>query len=261
MNKNSLLQIALFSGVFSFAQNIDTTKYQKVTPRDTIKNYYPPQNYTGSSDTVKNYYSPNIQSPDSSQNQPQKQDQSGNSNSNQNKNNRYNRNNKVNPRQQPPSNELMDKLYFGAYLALSGYGNIIYYELSPHVGYKITEQFSMGLQILYNNTALIGGGQSGSYSVYGGGAFARFLLPEIPMFNVQFFPQAEYDILAVPSNYLGNATIQRAASEEKMLGMGIRRSYGKVSAYILFMYDINASYYSPYYSSPLLYRFGFSYNW
>lgn len=268
MNKITLLIIALLCGLSSFAQNIDTTKYQKVTPGDTIRNYYN-QNNNSPSDTIKNYYP-------SQGNQQQNQGQQQNNPNNpyqpdksypyRNQNKKNANNNLAKQPQKPASpNDLKEKLYYGAYAyfaagAVSGYG-ALYYELSPHVGYKITEQFSAGLQILYNNSVLSGGGQSQSYSVIGGGAFARYLLPKIQMFNLQFFPQVEYDILAVPSGYLNNATVKRSASEEKMAGLGIRRSYNKVSFYVLFMYDFSPSYYSPYYNDPLVYRFGFDWNW
>ena len=266
MNKITLLQIALLCSLFSFAQNIDTTKYQKVTPGDTIRNYYNQNSNNNSNDTIRNYYPSqgNQQDPNQNQKQPSQYQPDK---SYPYRNQRKGATNNYSKQQQKSAspNDIKDKLYYGAYAyftagVASGYG-VVYYELSPHVGYKITENFSAGLQILYNNSVLSGGGQSVSYSVYGGGAFARYLLPKIQFLNAQLFPQVEYDILAVPSGYLNNVTVKRSASEEKMAGMGIRRSYGKVSMYVLFMYDFNASYYSPYYYNPLVYRFGFDWNW
>jgi hypothetical protein len=253
MNKITLLQIALLCSLFSFAQNIDTTKYQKVNPGDTIRNYYDQNNQQQQYQQQQNQQQnqqPSQYQPDKSY--PYRNQKGGNNNRNPNQ-------------QQPANNDFKSKLYYGAYVYFTGGSvpgaSVIYYELSPHVGYKITKDFSAGLQILYNNSVVSGAGQTASYSVIGGGAFARYLFPRIPMFNIQFFAQAEYDILAVPSGYLGNVTVKRTASEEKMLGIGIRRNYSKVSVYILFMYDINASYYSPYYENPLVYRLGFSWNW
>ncbi len=266
MNKITLFKIAFLCSLFSFAQNIDTTKYQKVAPGDTIRNYYNQNNNNNTSgDTIKNYY-PSQNNQQQDQNQQPKQYQPDKSYPYRNQKGRNTPpNTNANQKKQPTSNDIKEKLYFGAYAyftagAVPGYG-VIYYELSPHVAYKITDNFSAGVQILYNNSVLSGGGQSQSYSVIGGGAFARYLLPKIQMFNIQFFPQVEYDILAVPSGYLNNVTIKRTASEEKMAGMGIRRSYNKVSLYILFMYDFSPAIYSPYYYDPLVYRFGFSYNW
>jgi hypothetical protein len=255
MNKITLLQIALLCSLFSFAQNIDTTKYQKVTPGDTIRNYYDQNNQQQQYKQQQNQQ----QNQQPSQYQPDKsypyRNQKGETN------NKYANQKK----QQPTNNDLMNKLYFGAYLYFAG-GSItgasaISYELSPHVAYKITDQFSAGLQILYNNTIESGGGQTISYSVIGGGAFARYLLPKIQFLNLQFFPQVEYDVLAVPSGYLNNVTIKRSASEEKMAGLGVRRNYSKVSVYVLFMYDFNPSYNSPYYGAPFIFRYGFDYNW
>jgi hypothetical protein len=256
MNKITLLKIALLCSLFSFAQNIDTTKYQKVAPGDTVRNYYD-QNNNNNNNQNNQQQDPNQQPKNYQPNKSYPYRNQGSRNPN---------NNPPQKKQQASSQSpFVDKLYYGAYIYFTGYAipgaSVIYYELSPHVGYKITNEFSAGLQILYNNSVLSGGGQSASYSVFGGGPFARYLFPKINVINAQFFAQAEYDILAVPSDYLGNVTIKRTASEEKMAGLGIRRSYNKFSMYFMFMYDFSPSYFSPYYDNPLVYRLGFSYNW
>src|ERR1700740_1861570 len=113
MNKITLLKLALLCSVFSWAQNIDTTQYQKVTPGDTIKNYYD-QNKTNSSnnDSIQNYYppNPNNQPP---VDRPVRRD---------------------NPVRKPipPESPLMQKLYFGCNLAAQFYAyggyNVFYYD-------------------------------------------------------------------------------------------------------------------------------------
>ena len=247
MNKITLLKIALLCSIFSFAQNIDTTKYQKVTPNDTIKNYYDQNNPNNASgDTIKNYYPP-----DNQQNQPQPSDNQGS----------INRNPPRNVVKKPilQQSPLMQKLYFGSYVYLTGYGTpngaVIYYELSPHVGYKFNDKLSAGAQILYNNAVFTGSGSTTSYSIIGGGLFARYL-------PISFlFVQVEYDILTVPSNYLGNHVIKRTYSGEKIAGLAFRRAIAeKASYYIMLMYDFNPETNSPYFYSPLIYRIGFSYN-
>ena len=103
MNKTTLLTIALLCCVFSFAQNIDTTKYQKVTPNDTIKNYYNQNNNgnTSPNDSIKNFY-PN----DNQQDQTYPGERIDNSTQNQPKRDAVR---KPIPQQSP----LMQKLYFG----------------------------------------------------------------------------------------------------------------------------------------------------
>src|ERR1035437_6181624 len=158
MNKITLLKIALLCSLFSVAQNIDTTKYQKVSPRDTIKNYYNQNNNT-SGDSIKNYYDQNNNN-NNNQNQPQdkNQDNYQPDNSYPTRNQRGGNTTKTTIQKQPStsSKDIMEKLYFGAYVyftsyGITGYGSVLYYELSPHVGYKLNDMFSAGVQILYNN--------------------------------------------------------------------------------------------------------------
>ena len=274
MNKTTLLKIALLCSVFSLAQNIDTTKYQKVTPGDTVRNYYN-QNHTTPDDGIKDYYPPD-KNPQEGQQQgdtpknyqpdksyPSRNQRGGNGGGNTGGNNGGNTSNTTTTKQSADHPPIVDKLYYGAYVyfnagAVPGY-SIINYELSPHVGYKFTDKLSAGVQVLYLNSIETGSGSSISYSLYGGGVFGRFIAIKLGYTDIFF--QAEYDALAVPSNYLGNTIIKRSASEEKMVGLGLKRTYGKVSMYLMGMYDISPSFNSPYYGSPLVIRFGFSYNW
>ena len=264
MNKITLFKIAFLCSVFSFAQNIDTTKYQKVTPwqDQPVKNYNN-QNNGSSTDTIKNYYpSDQNQQQNPSQNQPQ-QDQpypSHPTNTGRGNNNPY-RNNSQSPLESP----LMEKLYFGCNIGLSYYGqgtggiNVLYYDLSPNVGYKFNKILSAGIQIVYNNSIEYiptpTSTQHISYSVVGAGLFGRALIPRTP-----FFVQVEYDILSVPQDYLGYAVAHRTLCDEKMAGIGYKRG-GKLSYYLVAMYDFNPSYFSPYNGNPLVIRLGFVYNY
>jgi hypothetical protein len=247
MNKITLLKLALLCSVFSLAQNIDTTQYQKVTPGDTIKNYYN-QNNNMPNDGTQNYYQ-------NDQNNQQNNQQQQNLNQNQGRGNVRN-----NPVKKPiaPESELMKKLYFGCNLAAQFYSsggyNVFYYDLSPNVGYKITDKFSAGVQIVYNNTIEAAGGQSVSYNVIGGGVFARYLVLKF------LFLQVEYDILTTPPSY--RYAQNRNMSDEKLGGVGFKRNFtDKVSYYISILYDFAAEPNSPYYYSPIVYRVGVAYNW
>lgn len=246
MNKITLLKIALLCSVFSFAQNIDTTLYQKVTPGDTIKNYYNQQNnHTNPNDSLPNFYPPD--QPQQHPTQNGQQNQQGTT-----------RNNPVH-KPVPPESPLMKKLYFGCNLGLQFYSyggyNIFYYDLSPNAGYKITEKFSAGIQIVYNNTIEFGhSGSPVSYNVIGGGVFARFLV--LPW----LFLQAEYDVLTTPPSYRYSQT--RTVSGEKLGGVGFKRNLtDKVSYYLSILYDFAPDINSPYYNSQIVYRLGVTYNW
>lgn len=250
MNKTILLKLALLCSVFSLAQNIDTTQYQKVSPGDTIKNYYnPDNNKNNASDNIQNYYPPdqnNQQQNNQQQQYPSQNQGQGNAN-----------NNAVR-KPIPPESPLMQKLYFGCNIGgqLYSYGgySYIYYDLSPNIGYKITDKFSAGIQIVYNNSIEIGGGNSVSYNVIGGGVFARFLVLK------WLFLQVEYDILTTPPSYKYSQS--RTFSDEKLGGVGFKRNFSsKISYYISILYDFAAEPNSPYYYSPIIYRVGLSYNW
>jgi len=246
MNKITLLKIALLCSVFSFAQNIDTTQYQKVTPGDTIKNYYN-QNNKNPNDTIQNYYPPDNQN----------QQQQYPSNNQGVGNGQPNRNNAV-KKPIPPESPLMKKLYFGCNLGLQFYSfggyTVFYYDVSPNVGYKITDKFSAGVQIVYNNTLEFAGGQSVSYNVIGGGVFARFLVLK------WLFLQVEYDILTTPPSY--RYAQNRTISDEKLAGVGFKRTLtDKISYYISILYDFQPSINSPYYNNQIVYRLGITYNW
>ncbi len=238
MNKITLLKIALLCSVFSFAQNIDTTKYQKVYPAngDTVKNYYEQNNNAGSSDTIKEFYPAEPTREQPVQQAPRRPPVT-----------------KPIPEESP----LMKKLYFGCNIGLNYYGysgyNIFYYDLSPNIGYKITDKFSAGVQIVYNNTIESGGGYpTVSYNVIGGGVFARYLILN------WLFVQVEYDILSSPPSYRYTRTL----SDEKLAGVGFKRNFSsKISYYFTFLYDFAPEINSPYYSNPLIYRLGLSYNW
>ena len=155
--------------------------------------------------------------------------------------------------------DIKEKLYFGCNIALRYYSyngaSVFYYDLSPHVGYKFTEDLSAGIQIVYNNSVLTRGNSSASYNVIGGGVFARYVIYK------SIFVQAEYDLLSVPQDYLGNAVLHRTESDEKMAGLGYKSMLSdKLSYYLVLMYDFNPTYYSPYYSNPLVYRAGLVWN-
>lgn len=152
-----------------------------------------------------------------------------------------------------------DQVYYGCNLALraaayNGY-NVVYYDVSPQVGYKFSDKLSAGFQFIYNNTIATYGGRSLNYNIIGGGVFGRALITR------NLFIQAEYDILSVPADYLGTAITRRSTSDEKMAGLGYRNMWGdKLSYYLVLMYDFAPALYSPYYNSPLVYRAGLAWN-
>ncbi|MGZ3865856.1 MAG: hypothetical protein ACXVC6_13550 [Bacteroidia bacterium] len=148
------------------------------------------------------------------------------------------------------------KVYWGGNLALSLGNGSGYYELSPNAGYKFNKVLSAGPQIIYQNYTYLYGSSRYNFNIYGGGVFGRALV--LPM----LFFQVEYDILSVPDSYslLNN---KRAVSDEKLVGLGLKNSWGNAfSYYITILYDVNPSSSSPYYylPIPIVTRAGFNVN-
>lgn len=152
-----------------------------------------------------------------------------------------------------------DNIYYGCNIQLGFYGtsmgNALYYDLSPHVGYKFNEFLSAGVQVIYNNTSYTSGAKRFNYNIFGIGAFGRVLILD------RFFLQAEFDALSVPANYVGNAISSRQISDEKLVGLGYKSPLGdKLGYFFVLLYDINPTIYSPYFYNPLVYRAGLSWN-
>ncbi len=160
------------------------------------------------------------------------------------------------PSTKPP---FTDNVYYGCNLQLGFYGttfgNALYYDVSPHAGYKFGEFFSLGVQVIYNNTTYTSGTQRVNYNIFGIGGFGRAL-----MFD-RFFLQAEYDILSIPARYLGNSIASRQVSDEKLVGLGYKSPLGdKLGYFFVILYDIQPAIYSPYFYNPIVYRAGLSWN-
>ncbi len=226
MNIIKFFIILFFFSGFAFAQNTDTGRVNAPTPAksDSSTTILQQNQNTQNRKYPKSYY-----------------------------------NYKKNKSGEEEQSELKEKLYYGCNIALRFYSyngsSVFYYDLSPHVGYKFTDVLSAGLQIIYNNSVLTRGNSSVSYNVVGAGVFGRVIVYKY------LFLQAEYDLLSVPQYYLGTAVLHRTESDEKMAGLGYKSQLGKkLSYYLVLMFDFNPTYYSPYYSNPLVYRAGLVYN-
>lgn len=153
----------------------------------------------------------------------------------------------------------MDNVYYGCNLQLgagsSNGASTIYYDISPHAGYKFNEYLSLGVQVIYNNTTYTFGTQRINYNIFGTGVFGRILILN------HLFIQGEIDALSIPANYRGTTIVSRRISDEKMIGLGYKSPLGeKLGYFFVLMYDISPNFYSPYYAYPLVYRAGLSWN-
>jgi hypothetical protein len=150
-----------------------------------------------------------------------------------------------------PKTDLMDKLYFGGNIGLQ-FGQGGYYgEISPMVGYKVTDKFSVGPTLTYIHYDFVYPFPIGEISneIYGAGAFARyFVLPNV-------FLHAEAKFI---NGYWQDG--ERSNLYPVLIGGGYRSKFGsKASAFVMLLYDVNYDPLLSPYPSPLVYTFGFGY--
>jgi hypothetical protein len=155
----------------------------------------------------------------------------------------------VGNRQRNQSQQSSNKLYFGMG---GGFGvgtnslgvNYNYYSLLPLIGYRVTNQVSVGATFTYQryNYPTIGT----SFTQYGFGPFVRY------SFNPLFL-QAEYDVINAP-DYNAAGELVRSDYSRMLFGVGYVFVGGKrLSLGGLVMYDI--LYHVPsVFNSPLVTR-------
>lgn len=138
-----------------------------------------------------------------------------------------------------------DRLFFGGNFGLM-FGTITYAEISPLVGYRITERLSAGPGISYiylqdNRFGL-------STSIYGGRVFARYNITDY------LFGHGEYEVLNRESPYSLEGRINVTSI---FVGGGYRQRISPNSfLFIMGLWNLNDSEYSIY-RNPII-RVGFS---
>ncbi len=145
------------------------------------------------------------------------------------------------PKQEPKPFPDWNKVYFGGGVGLWFGNRSSFVNLSPIVGYKITEKYSAGFGITYIYI------QDRNYippitlNAYGGNIFNRYLLTNF------LFAHAEYEIL----NGNWKLTDQRFNLENVWVGGGLRQHAGNSSIMIYALWNVNETIYSrAYFPSP-----------
>lgn len=144
-----------------------------------------------------------------------------------------------------PKESFSDRLFYGGNFGLM-FGTVTYIELSPLIGYRITDRLSAGPGISYiymqdNRYDL-------STSIYGGRLFARY------NFTDYLFGHGEYEVLNLETPYSLNG---RTNLTSIFVGGGYRQRLGSNSFLsIMGLWNINDSEYSIY-RNPII-RMGFS---
>ena len=141
--------------------------------------------------------------------------------------------------------------YFGGGVGL-GFGDITYVEISPLVGYRVTDRVSVGGSLLYRYRNDDRFSPSIDTSDYGGGLFTRYSIVG------PFFLQAEYEYL----NYevlQSNRSTTRMNANSLFAGGGISQPINRnTSVFATVLYNLTYSSYDepgPY-SSPWVVRVG-----
>jgi len=158
--------------------------------------------------------------------------------------------------QELPRTPLKDRFYFGGNLGLQ-FGSATYIDISPLVGYKITEKLSAGVGATYIYYSIKESAYNYGYetSIYGGRVFGRYNFME------NLFGHAETEILnmEVPAVISGTNqyTLVRQNITSILAGGGYAQPIGERSALIMMLlWNFNEDQYSPY-QNPI-FRIGFN---
>lgn len=163
-------------------------------------------------------------------------------------------------RETETNEKLIDKLWFGGNIGLgyssSQYGSQFFIGLAPMVGYKITDEWSVGPRIDVSYTHIRQPTTSGnpeklSFFNVGGALFTRY-----KVFN-HFFAHLESGINNIPDlvrDQAGNLIVVREQRLTALIGIGYSAGGGE----IVLLYDLNTPQNSL--ELPFDFRFGFNYN-
>lgn len=144
--------------------------------------------------------------------------------------------------------DISEKVYFGGGGGFSGGNQFTSISLSPLVGYKITEEFSAGVQITYQFTKL------GDFTAsnYGGGPFGLYA------FSDKIFAYSQFEYLNVQPLLVGGGKADRLDFTSFFVGLGYNEPIGRNVAFqIIGLYNLmyGDGTNSPY-NSPIQFRVG-----
>lgn len=172
-------------------------------------------------------------------------------------NNNYNSNGIV-VNQRP---DWTSRIFTGGTLGLA-FGSESLVDISPMIGYKVTDKFQVGVGVTYQYWGFNDYGFNLSSNVYGGRLFARYFIFK------NIFAYGEYEWLNVQPiyTYIDPAgtvfyaeDVVRQNVYSPFVGGGYRQQLsGKAAMYLLILYDLNYNSlsYTPYSGSPWVVRIG-----
>ena len=155
------------------------------------------------------------------------------------------------PKEKP---SFKDKIFFGGGLGLQ-FGSVTAIDVSPIVGYKVTERFHTGLGFTYKYLKYRDYTPSIDFSAYSGSIFTRFFITE-SLFAYAEAEALNTEVLTLTSN--NTIEQERKWIESYFIGGGYFQKIGQRSGiYLLILWNLNESELSPY-TNPVM-RIGFSF--
>ncbi len=156
------------------------------------------------------------------------------------------------PHINPHRDGFWDRFYTGGGIGLQ-FGSQTFVNISPILGYRLTEKFSSGISVtyLYYRYRDFNPAYSYSSNTYGGSVFSRYLILE------NLFAHVEYEVLRMEvrdnvSRLLGTKDITSV-----LVGGGYRQMLGERSSInLMLLYNLNESAYSPYQNPVIRLSFG-----
>jgi len=157
------------------------------------------------------------------------------------------------PKEKP---SFRDKIFFGGGLGLQ-FGNVTLVDVSPIIGYRVTERFHTGIGLTYSYYNDKRFATDIDYSAYAGSVFTRFFITE------SLFAHAEVEALNTEIVTFNSSTLAIVKRERKwidsyLVGGGYYQRIGQRSGvYMLVLWNLNETEFTPY-SNPV-FRIGFSF--
>lgn len=137
-----------------------------------------------------------------------------------------------------------ENLFFGGNLGAS-FGATTYLHVSPVVGFRFSDKFSVGLRGSYQYFK----SRNWEFSIYGGGIFSRYVVFRNIYAHVEYQP---LNVQKLTSDH------ERMWIHGVLAGGGYRQPLGSNGyAHIEILYDLNETIYTPY-DNPMI-RIGFTF--
>ena len=151
--------------------------------------------------------------------------------------------------QNPVNNEklsIKERIFFGGNIGLQ-FGTITQIDLSPLIGYRVSERFSSGIGITYQYYS--DSRFDFNTDIYGGRVFGRYFIYE------DFFAHAEFEVLSLETE-LDRLNLypddDRFLIHSVLVGGGYRQKIGQSSSInFMVLYNLNQSSNSPY-QNPII---------